>query len=126
MSDVNILGRVERRRIWTAQERAALLAEIDAAGGKVRLVARRHRISESVLYNWRSARKAAAVAMGAPENVEFVPVGLIDGPATPPPPDPEPAPQPAADVCISGGRRWGDDADAGAVGAADRGDGLAQ
>jgi hypothetical protein len=29
----------------------ALLAEIDAAGGKVRLVARRHQISESVLYN---------------------------------------------------------------------------
>ena len=46
MSDVDILGRVERRRVWTAQEKAALLAEIDAAGGKVRLVARRHRISE--------------------------------------------------------------------------------
>ena len=55
------------------------------------------------LYNWRSARKAAAVAMGAPENVEFIPVGLIkgpasDGPATPPPPDPEPA----AAMCKSG------------------------
>ena len=107
MSDVDILGRVERRRIWTAQEKAALLAEIDAAGGKVRLVARRHRISESVLYNWRSARKAAAVAMGAPENVEFIPIGLIegrasDGPAMSMPPDPEPAPQPAAAMCKSG------------------------
>jgi transposase len=105
LSDVDILGRVERRRVWTAQEKAALLAEIDAAGGKVRLVARRHRISESVLYNWRSARKAAAVAMGAPENVEFVPVGLIDGPASDgpaTPPDPEPAQQPAAATCKSG------------------------
>jgi transposase len=102
-----MLGRVERRRVWTSEEKAALLAEIDAAGGKVRLVARRHRISESVLYNWRSARKAAAVAMGAPENVEFIPVGLIegpasDGPAMRMPPDPEPAPQPAAAVCKSG------------------------
>jgi len=105
LSDVDILGRVERRRVWTTQEKAALLAEIDAAGGKVRLVARRHRISESVLYNWRSARKAAAVAMGAPENVEFIPVGLIegpasDGPAMPTPPDPPQ--QPAAAVCKSG------------------------
>ena len=106
MSDMAILGRAERRRVWTASERAALLAEIDAAGGKVRLVARRHRISESVLYNWRSTRKAAAVAMGAAENVEFIPVGLIEGPAgcpaMPTPPDPEPAQQPAAAACKSG------------------------
>ncbi len=107
MLDVNILGRVERRRVWTAQEKAALLAEIDAAGGKVRLVARRHRISESVLYNWRSARKAAAVAMGASESVEFIPVGLIEGPASggaamSAPPDPEPVQQPPAGVCKSG------------------------
>ncbi|HEY3848752.1 MAG TPA: transposase [Acetobacteraceae bacterium] len=104
---MDILGRFERRRVWTAREKAALLAEIDAAGGKVRLVARRHRISESVLYNWRSARKAAAVAMGAPENVEFIPVGLIEGPAsdgptTPAPPDPEPAQRPAAAMGKSG------------------------
>jgi hypothetical protein len=40
LSDVDILGRVERRRVWTAQEKAVLLAEIDVAGGKVQLVAR--------------------------------------------------------------------------------------
>jgi len=107
LSDVDILGRVERRRVWTAQEKAALLAEIDAAGGKVRLVARRHRISESVLYNWRSARKAAAVAMGAPENVGFIPVGLIEGPASagsalPALPDPEHAHRLPAAACKSG------------------------
>jgi transposase len=61
---------------------AALLAEVDAEGGKVRLVARRHQVSESLLYNWRSARKAAAVAMGAPQDVEFVPVGVVGGAAT--------------------------------------------
>ena len=101
MSAVDILEPSERRRIWSAQEKAALLAEIDAAGGKVRLVARRHRISESVLYNWRSARKAAAVAMGAPKDVEFVPVGVVEGrapnrPALLAAPDPDPVPQPPA------------------------------
>ncbi len=55
-------------------------------------------MSESLLYNWRSARKTAAVAMGASENVEFIPVGVIEGPATRglamlAPPTPEPAPQ---------------------------------
>jgi transposase len=99
LAEVDILGPSDRRRIWSAQEKAALLAEIDAEGGKVRLVARRHQISESVLYNWRSARKAAAVAMGAPEDVEFVPVGVIKGRAENrsallPAPDPEPVPQP--------------------------------
>ncbi|MEJ0049459.1 MAG: transposase [Rhodospirillales bacterium] len=95
---MDILGPRERRRIWGAQEKAVLLAEIDAAGGKVRLVARRHGISESLLYNWRSARKAAAVAMGATENVEFIAVGVVDGqppraPALLAPPAPEPAPE---------------------------------
>ena len=71
MSDVYVQGRVERRRVWMGQETAALPAEIDAADGKVRLVARRHQISESALHNWRSARRRAAVAMGAPESVEF-------------------------------------------------------
>jgi transposase-like protein len=83
LADVDILEPSDRRRIWIASEKAALLAEIDAEGGKVRLVARRHGISESLLYNWRSARKAAAVAMGAPETVEFIPAGIIG--RTPPP-----------------------------------------
>jgi transposase len=82
LSDIDILGPLDRRRVRTAQEKAALLAEVDAEGGKVRLVARRHNISESLIYNWRSARKAAAVAMGAPENVEFIPAGIIEGPVS--------------------------------------------
>ena len=99
MADVDILGPSEQRRIWGAQEKAALLAEIDAEGGKVRLVARRHGISESLLYNWRSARKAAAVAAGAPDDVEFLPIGVVAGkaphrPALLAPPEPAPAPEP--------------------------------
>ena len=97
--EVDILGTSDRRRVWSSEDKAALLAEIDAEGGKVRLVARRHQISESLLYNWRSARKAAAVAMGAAEDVEFVPVGVVEGrrsnrSALLAAPDPEPLPQP--------------------------------
>jgi transposase len=79
LADVEIIARVERRRKWTAQEKAALLAEVEAEGGKVTIVARRHQIAESVLYNWRAAWKAAATAMPGPRAPTFMPVGLLAG-----------------------------------------------
>lgn len=90
MSEVEVLARVERRRKWTQEEKAALLGEVESAGGKVGPVARRHGISESVLYNWRSARKAALEAgAGGSGAITFLPVGVIgeaahETPAMPP------------------------------------------
>lgn len=90
-----IVARVERRRMWSAAEKAALLAEVEAEGGRVSVVAKRHRISDSLLYNWRSARKAAAepasprlLTHGSPA---FVQLGVIapardDAPTAPPQP----------------------------------------
>ena len=78
MSDVEILARVERRRKWSIEEKAALIAEVDAEGGKVKRVAQRHRISESLLYNWRAAWKAAAAAAGSSAAVKFVPLGVAN------------------------------------------------
>jgi len=40
LGEVEILPRVERRRKWTEEEKAALLAEVEAEGGKVSVVAR--------------------------------------------------------------------------------------
>ena len=78
MSEVEVLARVERRRKWTQEEKAALLAEVDAAGSKSRSVARRHGISESLLYNWRSARKAVLqTGAGCSGAIRFLPVGVI-------------------------------------------------
>jgi transposase len=69
---------ITRRRKWSPAEKAALLAEVEAEGGKVVVVARRHGISESLLYNWQSARKAAASAMrSAVAPVDFVPLGIF-------------------------------------------------
>lgn len=76
MTDAVIIA---RRRKWSAPAKAALLAEIEAEGGKVSVVARRHGVSESLLYNWRSARKAAATALGVAGGVEFVSLGVIGG-----------------------------------------------
>jgi transposase len=76
VGDIEIMGRVERRRKWRPEEKAALLAEIEAEGGRVKVVARRHQVSESLLYNWRSAWKAAASARTS-EPVEFLRLGVI-------------------------------------------------
>ena len=58
-----------KRRLVLAQalvhdlaEQIVLLAEIEATGGQVSVVAQRHGIAKSLLYNWRSAWKAAALA----------------------------------------------------------------
>jgi transposase len=67
---------ISRRRKWTPEQKAGLLAEVEAEGGRVSVVARRHGMSESLLYNWRSAWKASS-AMREPEPVEFVPIGVI-------------------------------------------------
>jgi transposase len=99
VSEVENVARVERRRKWTLEEKAALIAEVEAEGGKVKLVARRHRMSESLLYNWRSAWKAAAAAAGPSGSVQFVPLGVFgeagnEAPAMLPPPERPGSPQP--------------------------------
>jgi transposase len=78
---------VERRRQWTPEEKATLLAEIEATGGQVSVVAQRHGISKSLLYNWRSAWKAAALAArgSARGSAGFIQLGVVmdpcEGPA---------------------------------------------
>jgi transposase len=69
---------ITRRRKWRPEEKAALLAEVEAEGGRVSVVARRHGLSESLLYNWRSAWKAVSASSKPKPVVEFVPLGMID------------------------------------------------
>lgn len=84
MSDIEII-RTERRRRYSDAEKAALLAEVDRGGCTVAEVARRHGMAESLLYNWRSHRRASASV--ASEPLQFISYGevtnaLVDVPAT--------------------------------------------
>lgn len=72
---VEIIARTERRRKFSDAEKAAILAEADAEGVSVRQVAERHEIAESLIYNWRSARRQAAAITS--EALEFIPYGAI-------------------------------------------------
>jgi transposase len=99
MVEAEVIG---RRRKWTPEQKAALLAEVEAEGGRVAFVARRHGISESLLYNWRSAWKAASAPREAGP-IEFVQIGMIehtsdDGAAMLPSPDQPPSDHPPARV----------------------------
>ena len=91
---VEIIARTERRRKYSDAEKAAILAEADQEGVSVRDVARRHEIAESLIYNWRSARRQAAAI--ASELLEFIPYGsIMTTEPAPTPPMPEPRKQPA-------------------------------
>jgi transposase len=91
MAETEILS---RRRKWSTEEKAALLAEVEAEGGRVGMVARRRGLSESLLYNWRSVAKAS-VARNEPEPMAFRAIGVIGRPREAAPAllvAPEPAP----------------------------------
>ena len=88
MADIEII-RTERRRRYSEAEKAALLAEVDRGGSTVAEVARRHGMAESLLYNWRSHRRAQASV--ASEPLQFISYGavmdaVVDLPATVTPP----------------------------------------
>ena len=60
----------EKRRRWSAAEKAALVRETYEPGMNVSLVARKHGISASQLFNWRKLdREGGLVAVNAGESV---------------------------------------------------------
>jgi transposase len=60
----------EKRRRWSAAEKAALVRETYEPGMSVSLVARKHGISASQLFNWQKLeREGALVAVHAGESV---------------------------------------------------------
>lgn len=71
------------RRIWSATEKRAIVAETEAPGATVSVVARRHNLHSSLLFRWRRAALGAARVREAPSAPVFVPLTL-PGPADPP------------------------------------------
>jgi transposase len=60
----------ERRRRWSPEEKAALVRETYEPGSSVSLVARKHGMSASQLFNWRKLeREGALTAVASGESV---------------------------------------------------------
>jgi transposase len=102
------------RRRWDRKQKLAILAEVDAPGGSVSEVARRHALHTSLLFRWRREFSKGARSAPASPVQGFVPVRLPP-PALPAPP--APARSDSIEIVLTGGRtvRVGSDVDVGAL-----------
>ncbi len=62
MERIEVITGVQRRRRYSAQEKAFMVAECERPGMSVSLVARRHGISASLLFRWSHCMVTAKVS----------------------------------------------------------------
>ena len=73
---VEIITGRERRRRWSLQDKARLVAETNEPGAMIRAVAVRHGVSESLLFTWRRQAREGLLGSASPSPV-FVPVQTL-------------------------------------------------
>ncbi len=83
MGRMEVITRVERRRRYSDEERAAVLAQCDEPGATVVGVSRRLGISASLIHGWRKTRRDAERI--ASEPLQFIPYGVVADVAPPEP-----------------------------------------
>jgi len=66
-----------RRRSWSAEEKARIVAESLAPGASVSAVSRRHGLTSSQIFRWRRM-SGAAKPVAAPPALSFVPIVVGD------------------------------------------------
>ena len=66
---VEVLGRVERRRRWSRDDKMRIIEETLAPGAVVTEIARRHGIATSLVFTWRRRARLATVASAGPRLV---------------------------------------------------------
>ena len=65
-----------RRRTWSDEDKARIVAEIVASGESVSAVARRHGLSPQQLFGWRRQLQESQAARSHAEELQFVPAVL--------------------------------------------------
>lgn len=79
MGQMTLITGAERRRRWSSEERARILAAIDEPGAVVAGVARRADVCTSLVYKWRREARRVVSASG------FARVIVEDTPCSPSP-----------------------------------------
>jgi transposase len=72
-----------RRRKWSGEDKARIVAEIMASGDSVCAVARRHGLSPQQLFGWRRQLRESAARHSEAEELQFVPA-VVDAVAPAP------------------------------------------
>jgi transposase len=67
-----------RRRAWTAEHKAEIIAESYVGGESVSAVARRHGLTPQQLFGWRRASRQGAVGGSCESGFAFAPV-IVEG-----------------------------------------------
>lgn len=74
---VELLGRVERRRRFSVEQKLAILTEATAPGANLSAVARRHGLLPAQVYKWRRLAELGVIGVpGASELPSFVAVEI--------------------------------------------------
>jgi transposase len=79
---VEILTGPGRRRRWSAEEKARIIAETLVPGARVSEVARRWQLSSQQVFGWRRAARLAMTTVEGPVRTSFVPIVTEAGPVT--------------------------------------------
>jgi transposase len=94
-----VLGRVERRRRFSVEQKLAVLSEAIAPGANMSAVARRHGLSPAQVYKWRRLAELGVIGVpGASELPSFVAVEIAQDVPSLPVPVAEAKPIPAAEA----------------------------
>jgi transposase len=75
-----------RRRAWTAEQKAEIVAESFGGGETVSAVARRHGLTPQQLFGWRRQAEQRRATAGGESGVTFAPVIVDSGKAYAPTP----------------------------------------
>jgi transposase len=85
------------RRMWSAEDKARIVAESLASGANVSAIARRYGLRPQQVYTWRRLARAGEIALPADGDIEFVPVvAAAEAPA------PVPASGGAVEIAVAG------------------------
>ncbi|WP_046119140.1 transposase [Sinorhizobium sp. PC2] len=76
MGRVEILTGVERRRVWTEEDKLRILEEVETSGAGVAEIARRHDILPQQIYTWRK-KLGRDIRSSGGSGVRLLPVALI-------------------------------------------------
>ena len=99
-----LLGRVERRRRFSVEQKLAVLTEATAPGASMSAVARRHGLLPAQVYKWRRLAELGVIGVpGASELPSFVAVEIAQEVASLP--APVSAEKPTAGAGVSRRRR---------------------
>jgi transposase len=98
---LEILTGAGRRRSWSAETKARIVAESRAAGVSVCAVARRHGLTPQQLFAWRREARRRAVSGAGDGTPAFVPVALEPAATTQPTPR-RALPAPAVEIEVAG------------------------